>query len=350
MKSAYFRRALMDWFNQHGRHDLPWQHPRTPYRVWLSEIMLQQTQVQTVIPYFLRFIERFPDLQSLADGHLDDVLQHWAGLGYYARGRNLHKTARIIAQDKNGIWPTSIVGLQALPGIGYSTAAAILAQAFGLPYPILDANVKRVLARYFGLVTPLEERETQKRLLELATECLDQENACDYTQAIMDLGATRCRAKKPLCASCPVQTECTAYQENALERYPAPKAKKTKPRIKRFFYLLYDADKKHILLQRRPEAGIWGGLWCLPEETTSLLTRTHNKDAYQKLAPLKHSFSHYHLLLEPELLLVEQREIARDFVDAQWFAVDKLNQLGLPKPIQTILTRDMAIAFQSANH
>lgn len=337
----FFREALMAWFTMHGRHDLPWQHPRTPYRVWLSEIMLQQTQVQTVIPYFLRFLGRFPDLKCLADAHLDEVLQHWAGLGYYARGRNLHKTANILYRDRQGEWPTSLEGLQALPGIGYSTAAAILAQAFGLPYPILDANVKRVLARYFGIADALEEKSTQNTLLKLAHDCLDKNNPCDYTQAIMDLGATCCSAKKPQCLRCPVRANCRAYQDDAIGRYPKPKAKKTKLTYSRFFYLLYDAKQCSILLQRRAESGIWGGLWCLPEATVSLQTDKAQTGSYRKLDSLKHSFSHYHLILEPELLLVDKDNYTQHLANTEWFTLSMLDKLGLPKPIQTLLQREL---------
>lgn len=335
----------MRWFAVYGRHDLPWQHPRTAYRVWLSEIMLQQTQVQTVIPYFLRFIERFPDLQSLARAHLDEVLQHWAGLGYYARGRNLHKTAQYVHFELKDIWPTNLEGLQALPGIGYSTAAAILAQAFGLPYAILDANVKRVLARYFGVAGALTDKNTQRRLQKLAADCLDTENPCDYTQAIMDLGATCCNARKPQCPICPVRMHCLAYQESAVLNYPTPKVKKTKPTIRRFFYLIYDKTQNSILLQRRPESGIWGGLWCLPEESTSLQKLSSNLDTYRKLETLKHSFSHYHLLLEPELLNIEQAHFCHDFSNTRWFTLGSLIKLGLPKPIQTILRRELSVYY-----
>lgn len=341
MSSQRFRESLMDWFAEHGRHDLPWQHPRTPYRVWLSEIMLQQTQVQTVIPYFERFMKRFPTLESLASAEMDEVLLYWAGLGYYARGRNVHKAARYLYFELNGVWPTTLTGLQALPGIGYSTAAAILSQAFGLPYAVLDANVKRVLARYFGVAGAPQDKNTLNTLLEYANDCLDIKQPCDYTQAIMDLGATCCTAKKPQCMRCPVRSNCIACKENAVMKYPAPKTKKTKPTMKRFFYCILDQTQNSILLQRRPESGIWGGLWCLPEETQSLEKFCKHPDLYCKLQSLKHSFSHYNLILEPELLCTSQQSFEHHFVEARWFRLDALNQLGLPKPIVTILRQHL---------
>lgn len=220
-----FSKPLLLWFTLHGRKNLPWQHPRTPYRVWISEIMLQQTQVQTVIPYFERFMQRFPNISDLALAHEDDVLSLWSGLGYYSRARNLHQTAKIILQHHQGIFPNDYTLLNELPGIGPSTAAAILSQAFNKPAAILDGNVKRVLTRFFRIQGHPEQTQVKKTLWELADSCMPQENCADYTQAIMDLGATCCTTKNPHCPNCPLQKNCLAFKHQEQYLYPTKKLK-----------------------------------------------------------------------------------------------------------------------------
>jgi len=215
-----FSHLVLDWFDQYGRHDLPWQQQTTPYRVWVSEIMLQQTQVNTVIPYFNRFMERFPDLQALAHSDLDEVLHLWSGLGYYTRARNLHASAVIIAATYKSIFPATIKELQDLPGIGRSTAGAILSLSMNQPHPVLDGNVKRVLSRYHGISGWPGERLNEKRLWELAERYLVHDRASDYTQAIMDLGATVCIRTTPLCNNCPVSLDCFAFEHGLQKEYP----------------------------------------------------------------------------------------------------------------------------------
>ena len=259
-----FANRLLDWYEQHGRHDLPWQVRGDPYPVWVSEIMLQQTQVTTVIPYYDRFISQLPRLQDLADAQLDLVLHLWSGLGYYARARNMHKTAKIIADHHNGNFPEKIDELLALPGIGKSTAGAILAQSLGQRHPILDGNVKRVLTRYYCIDGWPGHRETEKRLWQLSDENTPSTNAAEYTQAIMDLGATVCKRSKPDCSICPLQNDCLALLSDEVNSYPRKRIKKELP-VKTTTFLLLRNERGEIYLTQRPPAGSWGGLWCLPE-------------------------------------------------------------------------------------
>ncbi|MGB1880849.1 MAG: A/G-specific adenine glycosylase, partial [Gammaproteobacteria bacterium] len=255
---------VIAWFEQHGRRDLPWQHPRTPYRVWLSEIMLQQTQVQTVVPYFIAFTERFPSLPALAAADIDAVLHLWSGLGYYSRARNLHRAARLVVEQHDGELPDSVEALEALPGIGRSTAAAIVAQAWDRPAAILDGNVKRVLARYHAEPGWPGDSAVLRRLWTLAEAHLPTTRACDYTQAMMDLGATVCTRSRPACPACPLREDCSARASDSQTRYPGPRPRRTLPERQTTFLILID-DHNRLLLERRPPAGIWGGLWCFPE-------------------------------------------------------------------------------------
>ena len=350
-------KSLLQWFDQQGRHDLPWQQDKSPYRVWVSEIMLQQTQVQTVIPYFHRFMQRFPRVEDLAAASQEEVLALWAGLGYYARGRNLHKAAQQIVAEYGGEFPRSFEAILALPGIGRSTAGAILSIALQQRYPILDGNVKRVLARLEALETWPGERKTEQALWQLATLLTPAERFDDYTQAIMDLGATICRRSRPQCVQCPWQGYCLAYQRQAVHLYPKPKPKACKPQRHARFWLVEDAQGR-ILLHRRPEKGIWGGLWCLPQsERTADLWH----DARQSLIKLlgvksvkgliccleegsakmvqleafKHSFTHYHLWLHPMYIALPiLLPVAGQHC---WVSREAAIAMGLPAPIKKIV-------------
>jgi A/G-specific adenine glycosylase len=335
-----FADRLLTWWDTHGRKDLPWQSPRSAYRVWVSEIMLQQTQVKTVIPYFNRFVDRFPDVQSLAAASEDDVLAHWSGLGYYARARNLLKTARTCAQDYAGELPQTPEDLVALPGIGESTANAIYSQAYNKPAVILDGNVKRVLARYFKMDGWPGKSPVHKQLWKLAGDILPSKRGADYTQALMDLGATLCTRTRPDCDICPVNKNCKALQTGTVEQYPMPR-----PAVKiakKSFQMLILKDKSgNVLLERRPPVGIWGGLWSLPSDDNgdSLQQRFDlDYDKLHSLPEIQHQLTHIHMTICP---LIGHTEISSRGVECaseqRWFAKDEWPALGLPKPVRQLL-------------
>lgn len=341
-----FATSLLDWFDQHGRHDLPWQENPTPYRTWVSEIMLQQTQVKTVIPYYLRFMESFPTIQSLAKASQEQVLAHWAGLGYYARGRNLHKTAQTIVEQHKGQFPNRFEEVVALIGIGRSTAGAILSIAMQQRMPILDGNVKRVLCRFDAINSWSGNKQTESQLWQRAEQLTPSKRVKDYTQAIMDLGATVCTRSKPSCEICPVAENCQARQLNQVAKYPFSKPKKTIPTKERWFLVLLTKEG-NIGLIKRPAKGIWGGLWSLPEfDEVKLLENfiTDNnvkcllKDSVEILKQLKHTFSHYHLMMNPVMLQIEREAIE----EVSWFELENLNGVGLPTPIKKILRESFA--------
>jgi A/G-specific adenine glycosylase len=326
---------LLAWFDKNGRHNLPWQsHPANIYWVWLSEIMLQQTQVNTVKPYFYKFIETFPTINLLAQGSEDRVLKLWAGLGYYARARNLHKTACLIVCQYQGKFPTDFEEVLALPGIGKSTAGAILSLSFNQKHPILDGNVKRILARYHQITGHYSQSNTLKSLWELAQQHTPDYRNNAYTQAIMDLGATLCTRHNPQCKHCPLQTHCLSNQNQTQAQYPQPKPKKTKPtRITAM--LIFSNKTGEIHLEKRPSQGIWGGLWSFPEcennpNTIRKTIKKFDTNAKQltQLDKIKHSFTHYHLEIYPILILSNLTK--QEFYTA--------NTLALPAPIQRILT------------
>lgn len=339
-----FSLPLLNWFDKYGRKNLPWQHPRSPYRVWVSEIMLQQTQVQTVIPYFERFIATFSELVHLAEAAEDQVLAHWSGLGYYSRARNLHKTAKIIHENYNDRFPSDVALLTDLPGIGPSTAAAIASQAFGLPCAILDANVKRVLSRYFMPEGLPGSSNAVKKLWQYAQACMPTTNCADYTQAIMDLGATCCRNKNPDCQSCPLQKTCLAFSNNEVNNYPVKKIKKVRPLKEQQFILFYNEDKQ-IYLEKRPPTGIWGGLWCLPslEKNQQPKAGTHEFPTFdfqdrKAIMDLKHSFSHFRLHIEAiAVKAAPSSDVVRE-TKGKWFSVEELPNVGLARPVQTIIS------------
>lgn len=299
-----FGAALLDWHAREGRHGLPWQAERSPYRVWISEIMLQQTQVGTVIPYFQRFVARFPDVQALAAAPVDEVLHHWSGLGYYARARNLHRAAQAVVGQHAGVFPSDHADVVALPGIGRSTAGAILAQAHGARYPILDGNVKRVLARWHAVPGWPGEAGVERHLWELAELHTPDDGVASYTQAIMDLGATLCRRARPACDACPVARGCVARRLGRQADFPGPRPKRARPLRHTRMLLLADTEGA-VLLERRPPHGIWGGLWCPPElgeETAAAWTGRVlgvAPESTRALAPVRHGFTHFELEIEP---------------------------------------------------
>jgi len=339
MTPAAFQQSILAWFACQGRKNLPWQQNTTPYRVWLSEIMLQQTQVTTVIPYFQAFIEKFPTLDSLAVAHIDEVLPYWSGLGYYARARNLHKSAQIIYQQQR--FPDTLDELMALSGIGQSTAGAILSIAFHKSHPILDGNVKRVLTRYKGITGWSGDSQVTKQLWAISTALTPIERCADYTQAIMDLGATVCTRSKPSCTVCPIASHCVALNMGIVAQLPTPKPKKTLP-VKQLIFLLLSNDDQQLFLEKRPPTGIWGGLWSLPEfdsiESAQdwCLSKKLAINSQQVLPTSRHTFSHYHLDYTP---LVIQTNSPTNFVmeanQSLWYNAGQ--QLGLAAPIKQLL-------------
>ncbi|HUR39557.1 MAG TPA: A/G-specific adenine glycosylase [Verrucomicrobiae bacterium] len=324
-----FANRLLRWHAEHGRHDLPWQHPRTAYRVWVSEIMLQQTQVATVIPYYARFMARFPEVGTLASAKLDDVLALWAGLGYYARARNLHRAAQVIVADHGGEFPRDFDAVMALPGIGRSTAGAILAQAFGARHAILDGNARRVFARHAGIAGWPGSQAVQNKLWRAAEARLPEAKLVDYTQGLMDLGATLCVARAPRCAECPVATDCVALKQDAVHRLPTPRLAKARP-LRAARLLLIENARGELLLQRRPERGIWGGLWCPPVRESRALPRGLRK--LGELPAIRHGFTHYELTLTP----VRLRAYGGRFA-GEWVAREALRTYGLPAPVKKLL-------------
>jgi A/G-specific adenine glycosylase len=293
-----FSDLVLRWFDKFGRKTLPWQIDKTPYKVWLSEIMLQQTQVNTVIPYFNRFLERFPSLSDLAKADQDTVLSLWTGLGYYARARNLHKAAQMAVEQYNGELPDSQTELESLPGIGRSTAGAILSLGFGKPAAILDGNVKRVLARYFGETEWPGKTAVQRSLWQQSEALTPTVRHDDYNQAMMDLGALVCTRSKPNCEACPLTGNCIAFKTNTVATIPAPKPKKANPTRSVYLLIQRDTKSRSVMLEQRPSTGIWGGLWSFPEyETKAALLNAAPTQPEQlvELSPFKHVFSHFTL-------------------------------------------------------
>ncbi|MDM3871828.1 A/G-specific adenine glycosylase [Porticoccus sp. W117] len=342
MTATTFAQRLLTWFDQHGRHDLPWQQDITPYRVWVSEIMLQQTQVTTVIPYYQRFMARFPSVQALAEAPQDDVLHHWTGLGYYARARNLHKAAQQVMAEHNGEFPDSVEQLSTLPGIGRSTAGAIRSIAFKKRAVILDGNVKRVLTRYRAIGGYPGTTAVANQLWQLAEQLTPKKRVADYTQAIMDLGATLCTRSKPACLLCPMQTDCQGHASGDPSQYPHRKAKKEKPVRETCLLILQNSDGD-ILLEKRPASGIWGGLWAFPEcDTTADIERICQRYQCQPLdweanEPRRHTFSHYHLDYTPVHVQVSATRQAMEAGRQVWYNPRTELTLGTAAPIARLL-------------
>ena len=353
----WFAGALLKWHHQHGRHDLPWQQDPSPYRVWVSEIMLQQTQVATVIGYFKRFMARFPDVAALAAADLDQVLHLWTGLGYYARARNLHKTSRIVASQHAGEFPQTQAALEALPGIGRSTAGAIRAIAQGQQATILDGNVKRVLARFHAEPGYPGNARVAKRFWALAERHTPSKATATYTQAIMDLGATICLRRNPLCQACPLAARCAARATGQAHAFPEPKPKAHKPVREARFFVIQDTFG-NVLLERRALHGLWGGLWNPPERerhvsTDQLMTELGMSQAYEsRQAPrFRHTFTHFHLDIEPVFLTLSTTSaVVAEDADRQWVNPHTLdatnNPIGLSAVAVKLLGTLKAIELQ----
>jgi A/G-specific adenine glycosylase len=339
LAAEIFSERLLAWWDVHGRKNLPWQDPRTPYSVWVSEIMLQQTQVTTVIPYFERFMLRFPDLTTLASSTMDDVLSHWAGLGYYARARNLHKAAGIIMREFGGEFPRTSIELAELPGIGESTANAIISQAWDIPATVVDGNVRRVLARHNEIEGWPGKPAVQRTFWQAAEECLPSTRGADYTQAIMDLGATLCTRSKPRCADCPVNGDCRAFLNGTIDQFPA-KRPKIKITEKRMHMLIMSKDDGRVLLEKRPPTGIWGGLWSLPEdEDKNVLAERFGLKARQfsRLPEMNHQLTHMRITIKPMVIYSEPKPNKIESSEQAWFDTDQWSKAGLPKPVLTLL-------------
>ncbi|MBD3654799.1 A/G-specific adenine glycosylase [Kangiella sp.] len=337
-----FATKVIEYYHAHGRKHLPWQNTDDPYKIWLSEIMLQQTQVTTVIPYFERFVDSFPTVADLARATDDEVMQHWSGLGYYSRARNLHKAARIIETDFAGNFPKDPEAIETLPGIGRSTAGAIASFAFGQPTAILDGNVKRVLARCYAIDGWPGNGKVLKALWQRAEANTPKQETAAYNQAMMDLGAVVCTRSKPDCHSCPLSKHCLAYHSDSIEQYPGKKPKKARP-SKSVFWLISIHQGK-VLLHKRPPSGIWGGLWALPE----VQQEDMSPEDIQQLESFVHKFSHYDLKVQPLLLqstnekaLVEKNSHPSIMEPAQadWFSLSQLNEIGLPTPVSKLLMK-----------
>lgn len=345
---ANFADTVLAWFDQHGRKHLPWQQNINAYRVWVSEIMLQQTQVATVIPYFERFMARFPSVQSLAQAPVDEVLHLWTGLGYYARARNLHKAAQQVATEWNGEFPRSVAELEQLCGIGRSTAGAIASIAYGEQAAILDGNVKRVLARYHGVDGWPGQTAVAKQLWALAEAATPTSRNGDYTQAMMDLGATLCTRAKPLCDSCPLLGGCVAFATGRIAELPGKKPRKTLPE-KSVQLLMLRNPSGQLMLEQRPPTGIWGGLWSFPELDTSLSARSFARKNYGEVAqveplePWRHTFSHYHLHIHPVLISLSGTKAAVADQPVRWIRPQTPGNLGLAAPVTKLLAQIAAL-------
>jgi len=339
-----FAAAVLAWFDRHGRKDLPWQQDATPYRVWVSEIMLQQTQVRTVIPYYQRFMQAFPDVRTLAAAPLDQVLHHWSGLGYYARARNLHRAAQQIRDEHAGRFPEDIEAVMRLPGIGRSTAGAILSLACGQRHAILDGNVKRVLARFHTVEGWPGKAEVLERLWTLAEAATPQRDVAAYNQAMMDLGATLCRRGTPECPRCPLQTACCACRQGRQRDFPVPRPRRELP-VRSVHMLLLSGPDAAVYLERRPASGIWGGLWSFPEFDTeaALLEWCDQKriPLPERLEPwrvLRHTFSHFHLDITPCHLQLRNPGFAvMEGNGAVWYNTGQSGALGLAAPVRRLL-------------
>ncbi len=345
--NAGFSAHLLAWHQRHGRHDLPWQCTRDAYRIWVAEIMLQQTQVAAVIPYYQRFLERFPDIATLAGAPQDEVLRLWSGLGYYSRARNLLRAAQLVRDHHSGVFPRALDDIEALPGIGRSTAAAIAAFAYGTRAAILDGNVKRVLARHFAVAGFPGDKRIENRLWQLAEAQLPPRAIGPYTQAMMDLGATLCTRAKPRCSDCPLAQSCRALALGRVGDLPTPRPSKAVPTRATHMLLLVRSGK--LLLEKRPPSGIWGGLWSLPEIDDDAGARAHCRAHYgcsiaapQPLAPLAHGFTHFKLQIQPLLCRVEKLAPAARAPGLIWLSLEKAHAAAIPVPVRKLIERLLA--------
>ncbi|WP_368883069.1 A/G-specific adenine glycosylase [Proteus mirabilis] len=341
MEAQQFSQVVLDWYHKYGRKTLPWQQEKTPYHVWLSEVMLQQTQVATVIPYFERFIARFPNVTALAKAPLDEVLHLWTGLGYYARARNLHKAAQHIVDKHQGQFPDTFEDVCALPGVGRSTAGAILSLSLKKPYPILDGNVKRVLARCYAVEGWPGKKEVENKLWEISELVTPTKGVEYFNQAMMDLGAMVCTRTKPKCELCPLSTGCMAYAHHSWADYPGKKPKKVIPEKTTYFLILqYD---NLVWLDKRPPAGIWGGLFAFPQFETKMLLEQwlaehgleNNKT--EQLISFRHTFSHFHLDIVPICVKLSRFTSMMEAQQGLWYNLQTPASVGLAAPVENLL-------------
>jgi len=347
MTPRQFSQAILTWYDLQGRKALPWRQNITAYRVWVSEIMLQQTQVKTVLPFFQRFMQRFPTLTDLATASEDEVLHLWTGLGYYARGRNLRRTAQMIMQDFHAQFPSDIENLQLLPGIGRSTAGAIAAIAYNQPAAILDGNVKRILTRFHAIEGVTSNATVLAQLWKLAEQYTPKQRTADYTQAIMDLGAMLCTRTKPRCQECPVQKHCQAAIQGITQLFPTPKVRKSIPTKNVKMLIFSDRKNNAILLQKRPAVGVWGGLWSFPECDVDKDVSMWCVDKYrcqvskvEELPGFKHTFTHFHLNIIP--VYIEYKNWPQRVLDSNeyvWYKLASNLPLGFPAPVKQLLTQ-----------
>ena len=360
LSAATVAPAIIQWQRVHGRNQLPWQNSRDPYRVWLSEIMLQQTQVATVLPYYDKFLEAFPNVQSLAQASLDEVLAHWAGLGYYSRARNLHACARTVMEQWSGQFPDSSQALESLPGIGRSTAAAIAAFCFGERAAILDGNVRRVFCRFFEIEGDPGLGSTQKALWQVAQHALpdtdqiasEPDSMQRYTQGLMDLGATICTRSRPDCKSCPIKPGCRALATGRVASLPNPRARRSRP--ERATHLLLLVRQGRVLLARRPDKGIWASMWSLPaSDSKEALLQTwssllmHAESPLQKMAAFTHDLTHFRMLLNPWRVELPQSFDLSWFetnldADYAWVDQDTIAKYGVPAPILPLVEASLS--------
>ncbi len=341
---ASFSSQVTKWQKRHGRHDLPWQATRDPYRIWVSEIMLQQTQVATVIPYYERFVARFPDVGSLASAPVDEVMRLWSGLGYYARARNLHRAARVVMERHSGEFPRSVDEAQALPGIGRSTASAIVAFSTGAPHAILDGNVKRVLARHFGIEGAADSAPVMRSLWALSESLVPAKGIERYTQGLMDLGATVCTRSNPACGRCPLRAGCVALRDGRVAELPGRKAARV-ARVKETAMLVIVSGGE-VLVEKRPAAGIWGGLWSLPESGVDADPAGRARaitglrvDGVEALEPFRHAFTHFTLAVTPWLVRVKGRAARAGEPGTHWLPLQEAREAALPAPVKVLLGR-----------
>ena len=342
--SSSFAARLTAWQKRHGRHGLPWQGTRDPYAIWLSEIMLQQTQVATVIPYYNRFLACFPDVRALANADLDEVLAVWSGLGYYSRARNLHRAARVIVRECRGRFPRRFDEVMALPGVGRSTAAAICVFAYGARHAILDGNVKRVLARRFGIAGYPGEKRVADALWRKAEELLPRSGIEAYTQGLMDLGAAVCTRGKPRCTACPLRGDCVALRRGRVAQLPSPRPRKPLPQKRTIMLALVRAGE--VLLEKRPPAGIWGGLWCLPETVREAGLGPYCLERFgarvsgiEALPGIAHGFTHFKLDIQPLRLRVSGLAPRAAEPGLVWLPIEEALGAAIPAPVRKILAR-----------
>lgn len=340
--NAGFAANVIAWQQRHGRHDLPWQGTRDPYPIWIAEVMLQQTQVATVIPYYRRFLDRFSGVAALARAELDAVLEHWSGLGYYSRARNLHRAARIVIEEHGGRFPSDFDAVRALPGIGRSTAAAICAFAFGERRAILDGNVKRVFARYFAVRGWPGDKRVEAALWRKAERLVPGKDVAAYTQGLMDLGSGVCTRGQPQCAACPLRHGCIARKRSLTGQLPVPRPRRSVPHRETTMLILQHAGE--ILLEKRPPTGIWGGLWCFPElsagEPVARACRQRfgaHAGAVHGMPVVEHGFTHFNLTIRPQRVQVARLDPGTAEPGAQWLPIEEAKSAAIPAPVKRIL-------------